>query len=171
MNKARSFEDKFNFCWKNNIILKPEWIQGFVDGEGSFQCEIYKNNKKKIKSDLLNSPVNVNFSLQIQQSNHDVAILNAIKDYFSSGYLKPKYNIKNLESVLHSPRNITALWIRDFDLISKFFDKYPLHTMKKLDYSDWKRLIDIKIKNKHINKEELELMLSIKNSMNSNRYK
>ena len=59
-------------------------MQGFIDGEGSFQCEMNFSNEKKIY------PI-INFSLQIKQSNHDVAILYAIKNFFNCGYLKPKY--------------------------------------------------------------------------------
>lgn len=56
MNRVRSFEDKFNFCWNNCLEVRPEWIQGFIDGEGLFQCEIIKS-KRKI------SNYSINFSL------------------------------------------------------------------------------------------------------------
>lgn len=45
MNRARSFEDKFNYCWNNCLDVLPEWVQGFIDGEGSFQCEIIKSKR------------------------------------------------------------------------------------------------------------------------------
>lgn len=50
-------------------------MQGFIDGEGSFQCEIGFTEKIKLYP-------YVNFSLQIKQNNHDVAILQAIKNFF-----------------------------------------------------------------------------------------
>jgi hypothetical protein len=40
MNKERSFNDKYDFCLFNKVNLDPSWLQGFIDGEGSFQCEI-----------------------------------------------------------------------------------------------------------------------------------
>jgi len=46
----------------------------------------------------------INFSLQIKQNNHDVTILYAIKNFFNCGYLKPKYNIKNLEATKNAVR-------------------------------------------------------------------
>jgi len=42
----------------------------------------------------------INFSLQIKQNSHDVAVLNEIKKYFKSGYLKPKYNTENLKATM-----------------------------------------------------------------------
>jgi LAGLIDADG endonuclease len=164
MNKARSFKDKFYYCWNKDIILKAEWIQGFIDGEGSFQSEINLPKRN-------NSNYGVNFSLQIKQNNHDVAILNAIKNFFHCGYLKPKYEIKNLYATENCLRNATTLWIRKSDIICNFFDKYPLYTVKRLDYLDWKHLINLKLKKAHLSIESLELMKKIKNNMNANRFK
>jgi hypothetical protein len=45
--------------------------------------------------------------LQIKQSNHDVAVLFAIKSFFGKGFLKPKYNISSLEEVLKLNRTAT----------------------------------------------------------------
>lgn len=164
MNKSRSFKDKYEYCWSKDINIEPEWLQGFIDGEGSFQCEMSLNNKIKLYPDI-------NFSLQIQQSNHDVAVLYAIKNFLNSGYLKPKYDIKDVESTMNSVRNVTGLWIRDTEIICNFIDKYPLFTIKRLDYLDWKRLIYLKRINAHKYKEGLYLMRKIKLSMNNNRYK
>ena len=145
-------------------MIEPEWIQGFIDGEGSFQCEINFYNKTKLH------PL-INFSLQIKQSNHDVAILYAIRTFFHSGYLKPKYDIRNVISTMNAVRNTTALWIRNIEILCNFFDLYPLYTIKRLDYLDWRRLINLKKVNAHLTKEGLELMKNIKNSMNDKRIK
>jgi len=103
----------------------------------------------------------VNFSLQIKQSNHDVAVLNAIKNFFNVRYLKPKYNI----------RTTTTLWIRDVKKVSKLLDSYPLFSIKWLNYLDWKRLIDLKTKKEHYKEEGLLLMYNIKNNMKAKRFK
>jgi hypothetical protein len=164
MNKARSFKDKFDFCWNKDINLNPGWIQGFIDGEGSFQSE-FSSTQSAIPKIL------VNLSLQIKQSNHDVAVLNAIKCFFEYGYLKPKYNIKSIYVAMNMPKNTTTLWIRNIEVVCNFFDQYPLYTVKRLDYLDWKQLIELKYKNMHLNNEGLQLMKDIKNNMNANRFK
>jgi hypothetical protein len=51
----------------------------------------------------------VNFSLQINQNNHDIAVLDAIKNFFRAGYLKPKYNIKDINYCINSKRKTTTL--------------------------------------------------------------
>ena len=165
MNKARSFEDKYNFCMSNKISLDPCWLQGFIDGEGSFQCEIGLDKRRKDPKSI------VNFSLQIKQNSHDVAVLNAIKEYFKSGYLKPKYNTENLELTKTFNRKTTVIWIRNYKIICQFFDQYPLYTLKWLDYLDWKRLINLKESRAHLCRQGLILMKYIKANMNSNRTK
>lgn len=145
-------------------VFTPWYVTGICDGEGSFQSEISINKNNNLK-------VLINFSLQIKQNSHDVAVLNAIKKFFAYGYLKPKYNIRNIDDSENSLRKTTALWIRNTEIICKFFDKYPLYTIKKLDYLDWKRLINLKSKNAHLNNEGLNLMKNIKNNMNANRFK
>jgi LAGLIDADG endonuclease len=164
MNTFRSYIEKFDYCWSKDIIIEPEWLQGFIDGEGSFQCEMYFSNKIK------NYP-QINFSLQIQQNNHDVAVLYAIKNFLQCGYLKPKYDIRNLKIGLSSKRTITGLWIRNYEVICRFVDLYPLYTIKRFDYLDWKRLIELKKVKAYLYKEGLELMKKIKNSMNNKRFK
>ena len=164
MNRARSFEDKFNFCWNHCLEVVPEWIQGFIDGEGSFQCEIIK--PRNIISNYF-----VNFSLQIKQNNHDVAVLNAIKNYLNSGYLKPKFNINSLYETKNNIRGTTTLWIRDVGKVITLLDNYTLFSTKRLDYLDWKQLIDLKAHKEHHNEYGILAMLAIKNGMNSKRFK
>jgi hypothetical protein len=162
MNYSRSFEDKYNFCLSKKIDLHPCWIQGFIDGEGSFQCEIGLDKRR------INSKPVINFSLQIKQIKDDVAVLNGIKEYFNSGYLKPKYNIEDIEATRTSHRNTTIYWNRNHKIISQFIDQYPLYTLKQLDYLDWKRLINLKENKAHLTKQGLILMKYIKANMNIN---
>lgn len=161
MNKGRSFKDKFSFYQNKNLCLEAGWVQGFIDGEASFQCEILINNSRRF-------PI-VNLILQIQQSKHDIVILNGIKDFFHSGYLKPKCDIWNIEMLLKSTRKIGAYWNRKHVSICKFLDEYPLYTNKRLDYLDWERLINLKNNNMYKDKNGLLLMKKIKSGMNINR--
>ena len=58
-----------------------------------------------------------------------------------------------------------------FEIICNFIDLYPLYTIKRLDYLDWKQLINLKKVNAHLNKEGLDLMKKIKMNMNNKRIK
>lgn len=168
MNKARSIEDKFNFCNNSNIILESNWVQGFIDGEGSFQCDLQYRTTKT------NSYYLINTSLQIKQNNHEVAVLDAIKSFFqnqygATGFLKPAYNTKDLNTILNLNRNATTYWITQSNIIIDFIESYPLYTRKILDYLDWKQIVNLKSNKAHLTAEGIDLIKKIKSGMNSGR--
>ena len=47
--------------------------------------------------------------------------------------------------------------------------KYPLIGVKQLDYQDWCKVAELMSKGKHLKKEGLELIRSIKAKMNTGR--
>jgi hypothetical protein len=75
-------------------------------------------------------------SLEVAQNSHDVSILLALKQFFEGGYIKPKYNVNNLEECLNS-RSVNRFIFRSpLDTLIKFLSVFPLKTRKRLDYED-----------------------------------
>lgn len=163
MNSLRSFEERWNYL-KNfeDIKLNNEWVQAFVDGEGSFQFGI-ANAMSRGKPYIALTP-----TLEIAQSNHDVGILNAFVQFFGCGYLKPKYDINDIDAA-KSSRIVNRFVIHQHSVVTEFFDKYPLLTRKHLDYLDWKKLIQLKAERAQDTPEGLQKMKDIKASMNKGR--
>jgi len=162
MNKKRLFEERWNYLNKLTFDLKPEWVQAFIDGEGTFQCRIADVSSKG------KSYVSINPTLEIAQSSHDIEVLNAIKNFFGLGYLKPKYNIKSLDESKKS-RSVNRLIINKCKNIIKFLDKYSMLTRKYLDYLDWKSIIELKSNNTHKTIKGLQDMINLKTGMNRGR--
>lgn len=135
MNKSRSYEERWNYLKNKEFNLAPEWIQAFIDGEGTFQCRIAETISRG------NAYIAVNPTLEIAQKSHDVFVLNAIIKYLGIGYLKPKYDILSLKECKNS-RIVSRAVFNQFDLIINFVDKYPMLTRKQLDYIDWKEIIE-----------------------------
>lgn len=163
MNSLRSFDERWTYL-KNlgSIKLSDSWVQAFVDGEGSFQFTI-SNTVNRGKPYLA-----LNSTLEVAQSNHDVGILNALIEFFGNGYLKPKYDINDIEAAKAS-RIVNRFVINQNSVVIDFFDKYPLLTRKELDYLDWKKLIKLKKEGAHHTSEGLQEMRDIKTSMNKGR--
>lgn len=162
INKNRLYEERWNYLNGLTFDLKPEWVQAFIDGEGTFQCRI---------ADVTNEGrnyVSVNPTLEIAQSSHDVEVLNAIKNFFGLGYLKPKYDIKSLPESKKS-RSVSRLIINQYDNIIGFLDKYPMLTRKYLDYLDWKKVIELKSNNAHLTAKGKQDMINLKLGMNRGR--
>lgn len=162
MNTKRSFDDRWHYLDEINIKLEPEWVQAFIDGEGSFQCGIgyHKNRDKTI--------LKVTNSLEVAQHTHDVKLLVAIMEFFGQGFIKPKFDTTSLKES-KSVRGVSRFITYGNDSITSFFDKYPMYTSKQLDYLDWKQLIDLKNKNSHKEDEGLKSMIDLKKGMNRGR--
>lgn len=140
MNSLRTFEERWNYFQKiGPIKLINEWVQAFVDGEGCFQFGIVNTvNRGKPYLALIHT-------LEVAQSNHDVWVLVALIEFFGlrRGYIKPKYNLQNIDEAKKS-RIVNRFIVNQHAVVTEFFDKYPLFTRKRLDYSDWKKLINLK---------------------------
>jgi hypothetical protein len=164
MNSRRSFVDKWNYLSNSKLIkLDPHWIQAFIDGEGSFQFGI-ADRISRGSTYIATTP-----TLEIAQNTHDILVLNLIKQFFEAGYLKPKFNIFNLEEAL-SVRSVSRFVLRDSRKIIEFIDKYPMLTRKHEDYLKWKTLVLLKDSRAFDSTEGRSLMEYIKTSMNKGKY-
>jgi hypothetical protein len=165
MNSRRTFLEKWNYLnTNNNTILDPHWLQAFIDGEGSFQFGIATRISRG-RPYIATTP-----TLEIGQNTHDVKVLKWIKDFFEAGYLKPKFDISNIEEVI-SVRGVSRYILRDSDLIINFVDKYPMLTRKQEDYLTWKKLVNLKKERTFDTEEGLNVMKTLKSTMNSGKYK
>lgn len=164
INNSRPVVDRWKYLDSQDIHIHPNWIQGFIDGEGSFQYPIYD-----VKRDSGNGTrVSVNPTLEIAQSNHHVAILEAIIKFLESGCVKPKYDKSSITETFNS-RSVNRYVTWNEDKVIALVDKYPLKTRKQMDYIDWKKLISIQKKGLHITDEGRAIMNTIKSTINRNR--
>jgi len=106
--------------------------------------------------------------MEVAQSSHDVSILKALVEFFGCGYLKPKYDINDMDAA-KSSRIVNRFVINQHSVVTEFFDKYPLFTRKYLDYLDWKKLIELKAERAQDTPFGLQKMKDIKAGMNKGR--
>lgn len=165
MNTKRLFKDKYDYCNSNlnldlngsvNFNLSPFWVQGFLDGEATFYAHITPLSSSdtglehKIKEEILTAiPSVCNLSLEVAQNSHDVSILLALKQ--EGGYIKPKYNVNNFEECFNSRSVNRYIFRSPIEKLVKFLSDYPLKTRKKLDYNDWKNILELKKEGMHKN--------------------
>lgn len=160
MNKGRSFADKFNAI--SVISLQPEWVQAFVDGEGTFYpyVALKKSRNKTYQG--------VDLSLEIGQASHDVGVLASLVKFFNGGFVSPKCDITSLDRV-QAIRAKSIYKLRDVNTVIKFFNEYPLLTNKQLDFDSFKAIWNIKSTGGHNTIKGLEKILELKKGMNKGR--
>src|SRR5579862_5274971 len=107
----------------NPVIFDPWWVVGFIDGEACFHVSIVANNTMK-----LGFSVALEFS--ITQHVRDILLMRQFLEFFGCGYIAKDTDSK------------VQFRIRDRSDLSfylfPFLDKYPLQSVKALDYADFK---------------------------------
>ena len=137
---------------QNQIIPDPNWVSGFIEGEGSFYIKI--SNKDQ-----------VSFRFLVTQHERDTELLKNFIIFFDCGYFSLRSN-----SIKHGDFFVTKLE----DIICKilpFFEKFPLHGNKLKDFLDFKKAIELKgvTNNTYLTNENLLKIKQIKEGMNKNR--
>ena len=102
-------------------IPNPNWLSGFVTGEGSFDVNISKStNKVGYRAQL---------RFRISQHIRDIKLMESIAKYLSTGNI---YKYPNQDAVSFYIVNLNDLT----NIIIPFFEKNPLVGGKLFDYLD-----------------------------------
>ena len=132
--------------------LEPQWVVGFVDGEGCFFVGINKQPTMKEGFQILPE-------FTVVQHNRDTVILQNLKTYFQCGTV-----LKN-----HGDRN--AYRVRGHANLSKkivpFFEKHKLKTKKRVDFEKFRDVILLMEKKAHLTPEGFKKIITIANTMNT----
>ena len=134
-----------------DLTLDPNWVSGFVSGDGGFFVKIYSKNKEK---NLYQSRL----SFVISQNKKDIVLLEYFKEYFNCGNISKSKDMINYE--VSSIADIN-------DKIVPFFLKYPIRGVKESNFKKWIEVLNIIKSKKHLTVEGLERIKKIKETMNS----
>ena len=136
---------------KHNLILDPNFITGFTDGEGCFTLSITKSNQ--VKSSWAIKP-----RFQINLHKKDLQLLESIQSYFCAGHIS-KTGSESYQLRIDS--------IKDIQVIIDHFDKYPLISQKFGDYQLFKQAYVLLLNKEHLTPEGIRKIVAIKATMNN----
>jgi hypothetical protein len=132
-------------------VLRPAYISGFIDGEGSFGIYLQKNSKYQLG-------YQVKYEFAIVVHSKDRALLEKIKLSFNGvggldkhGKLSVKFRVSS---------------IKDISILIDHLDKYPLKTQKLADYLLFKRAFELVQRKEHYTPTGFCEILSIRAAMN-----
>jgi hypothetical protein len=133
--------------------LDPEFITGFIDGEGCFELSIMKDNRNPKETRY-----GYSLCFTIGLHERDKALLMRIQKYFAGvgtitklGKNAVRYRISSLNSLA---------------LVIAHFDKYPLITQKQADYLLFKAAYDLICSGAHLTETGFVSLLALKASIN-----
>jgi cytochrome c oxidase subunit 3 len=164
MNKGLSDELKKSFpdyipvdrpAFIVESVYHPNWLVGFVDGEGCFYVKVTKRSLSLVSQ--------VTLSFALSQHSRDELLFKVIQDYLGYGII---------EKVKTRPDAVVFVVYKFSDIYSTvipFFRRYPLQGVKLLDFNDFCVIANL-VKNKeHLTIEGVEKIKNIKSQMNSGR--
>ena len=100
--------------------LNPEWVSGFVAGDGGFSIGIRKPTGQ------------IYFRFHIAQHSRDQQLMQMFISFFDCGKLSIRTSIKRCDYYVQSFENI-------FNLIIPHFYHYPLCNIETLDFQSFKK--------------------------------
>ena len=144
--------------FENIKVPHPQWLSGFVSGEGCF----FVLTSKSPTGDF---GYNIKIRFILSQHVRDEQILKILVSYLGCGNFrkeKPKWNTEmSYYSVTKFEDN--------YEKIRKFFFNYPILGEKAKDFNDWCRVAEIIKNNAHLTKKGLNQIIKIKEGMNKGR--
>ena len=138
----------------NQNIKDPNWLAGFIDGDGSFRIKINKSSSTK-------SGYSVFLVLSIVQHGRDEDLLKSFNKYLNCGV-----------TYRRSGNAITFSVVKFSDIkdiIIPFLNKYPLLGVKSKDFEYFCKGAELIKSKKHLTEEGLDQLHKIKNGMNTGR--
>ena len=127
--------------------LNPEWVSGFVAGDGGFSIGIRKNTGQ------------IYFRFHITQHSRDQLLMQMFVLFFKCGKLNIRTNTDRCD-----------YYVQDFEKICNniipHFDQFPLCNVKTLDFESFKQAVVLYKEGGKNNTKDIEEII---NSMNSNR--
>ena len=131
--------------------LHPEWIVGFVDGEGCFHVGINPHADMTVGFQVLPE-------FTVVQHERDVQLLHGLKAYFECGVVRTNhgdrmaYRVRSIEHLLKH--------------IIPFFEKYSLKSKKRADFEKFRHILLMMKSDEHLKLEGLEEIRRISAQMN-----
>lgn len=138
---------KFSLNLSNNF--KNHWLAGFSDADSGFQIKILKNSKK----------IEVRLYFHIYQKKEDILLL--IKEFLGGniGYIKSQYSYLYGSASFGSAKKVI-----------NYFDYFHLLSSKHVNYLKWRKAYLILQNKDRLNKDGLEKIIKLKNTIDSLYY-
>ena len=131
--------------------LDPQWIVGFVDGEGCFFVGINPHRSLKMRAQVLPE-------FTVVQHESDVQLLHGLKKYFACGVVRRNHG----DRMAYRVRGHNHL----LDKILPFFEKHKLKSKKRIEFERFRTIVLMMAKGDHLTSEGLEKIRAIAATIN-----
>jgi len=134
------------------VILRPDYVSGFVDGEGCFSVLFGKRSTFK-------TGIEVRPGFSVSQGKSSKNLIQKVSLFFKT----PNENIRvDRETLKYESRDLDHL----VSEVIPHFENYPLESNKQNDFLKFKQICLLMQQKQHLTKAGLEEIIEIAYSMN-----
>jgi len=138
-------------------LISPEWVAGFVDGEGCFSCPIYRCDTMS-----LGWQVRPEFAVAQGASSRDV--LEALVSFFGCGKVYKNARFDNHREDMYRYCVQRRGELRD--IMVPFFQAHPLLTSKRDNFDKFTAILALMEERRHLTIDGLIQIATIAETMN-----
>ena len=131
--------------------LEAQWVVGFVDGEGGFFVGINPHPEMTFGFQVLPE-------FTVVQNQRDIQLLHALKQFFGCGVVRRNH----AERMAYRVRSLDHL----NEKIIPFFEEHPLKSKKRVDFSKFRRVLQLMSTRGHLASAGIEEIRAIAKTMN-----
>ena len=135
----------------NNTSLNPEWIVGFVDGEGCFRVAINKNDEMRFGYQILPE-------FTVVQHEKDLNLLHRLRSTMGCGVVRRNHGDRYCWRV----RELKSL----AQIIVPFFERHRLKSRKAVEFCKFAKVIKKMVNDEHLTEDGFDRICQIARAMN-----
>ena len=138
------------------VQLDPDWIAGFVDGEGCFSVSVHRNNYMHGHGGW-----QIQAAFHVYQHSDHRDVLELLRSYFGCGYVRPKGPNRDVLSY-----SVSAL--RELEgIVVPFFEAHRL-LVKDRDFRLFSDIVRAMRRKEHLTDQGFERIVRMAYRMNAN---
>ena len=144
-------------------LVSPEWVVGFVDGEGCFSLSLVRQaGDGSRKGYKMGWQVIPRFAVTQGERSHEA--LESLKQFFGVGsiYVNRRRDNHKEDLLRYDVSRLNELTT----VVVPFFSANPLRTTKRYDFDQFKSCLEIIARGDHIRRDGLIAILELMQTMN-----
>ena len=130
--------------------LSPNWVVGFVDGEGCFFVGINRQPSMRIGWQVLPE-------FRVVQHERDVAILERLRRFFGCGQITTNHGDR---------KELRIRGLKELKQVVAFFKEHSLRTVKRLSFDRFAEVVSLMERGDHLTVEGLARIRELAGEMN-----
>jgi len=135
----------------DSTILSPDWIVGFVDGEGCFHVAISKHDGMRFGYQIIPE-------LTVVQHERDIQLLHRLRSAMKCGVVRRNHGDRFCWRV----RDLKSL----AEMVIPFFEKHRLKSKKSVEFCKFAKIVKKMVRGEHLTEDGFDHIGQIARTMN-----